>query len=59
MHISRFILPFLFVRNWHDGQWEFSRARFMLLSMGIFFIALGLIVAYFLQTPIEYTSPIS
>ncbi len=57
MHILRFILPFLFVRNWHDGAWEFSRARFILTCMALFFIILGLIIVYFLQAPITYTAP--
>ena len=57
MHILRFIFPFLFVRNWQDGQWEFSRARFILVCMGLFFCILGIIIAAVLQTPIIYISP--
>jgi hypothetical protein len=57
MRIARFILPFLFVRNWHDGQWEFSKARCMLSCMALFFIILGLILVYFLQAPVTYTAP--
>ncbi len=57
MHIVRFIFPFLFVRNWHDGAWEFSRARLILVSMGLFFIILGIIIAAILQSPVVYISP--
>lgn len=57
MRIIRFILPFLFVRNWYDGSWEFSRARLILVSMGLFFIVLGIIIAAMLQSPEVYISP--
>ncbi len=57
MRIVRFILPFLFVRNWYDGSWEFSRARLILVSMGLFFIVLGIIIAAMLQSPVVYISP--
>ncbi len=59
MRIIRFILPFLFVRNWYDGSWEFSRARFILVCMGMFFIVLGIIIASLLQAPLVYVSPTS
>lgn len=57
MRIVRFILPFLFVRNWYNGSWEFSRARFILVLMGLFFIVLGIIIAAMLQSPEVYISP--
>lgn len=57
MRILRFVLPFLFVRNWHDGQWELSHSRLMLFCIALFFCVLGIGIAYFLQTPIEYVAP--
>lgn len=55
MKITRFIFPFLFVRNWHDGSWEFSRARCILFLASAFLVILGVGIAYLLQAPIEYT----
>jgi hypothetical protein len=56
MKIVRFIVPFLFVRNWHDGSWELSPARFVLFLLTIGIMGIGLIVAYLLQAPVVYTS---
>jgi hypothetical protein len=55
MHILRFIFPFLFVRNWYDGQWEFSRPRFVLFILTVSLIILGIGIAYVLQMPVRYT----
>ncbi len=56
MDIVRFVLPFLFVRNWHDGMWEFSRARFVLLLLLLCLLAFGVGIAYMLQSPVEYSA---
>jgi hypothetical protein len=56
MHILRFVVPFLFVRNWHDGSWELSRARVIFVSLTLFIFAIGLIIAYVLQAPVTYES---
>jgi hypothetical protein len=56
MRITRFVLPFLFVRNWHDGSWELSRARMILFTAFLILMFFGLIIAYTLQSPIVYTS---
>lgn len=56
MHLLRFIFPFLFVRNWHDGSWEFSRARCILVCMALFFIILGIIIIHFLQAPVIFSA---
>ncbi len=56
MQFVRFILPFLFVRNWHDGSWEFSRARGILFGILLIFCILGVSIAYLLQSPVVYTS---
>ncbi len=55
MNIIRFILPFLFVRNWHDGSWEISRARLTLALLGCTIFIVGMVVAYILQSPVVYT----
>ena len=53
----RFVLPFLFVRNWHTGAWELSRARVIIFSaLGVLFL-LGILIAYILQMPVEYQRP--
>jgi hypothetical protein len=54
MRLLRFIFPFLFVRNWHDGSWELSRVRMLLCAGLLAIVLLGLILVYVLQTPIVY-----
>lgn len=54
MDIIRFILPFLFVRNWYDGEWELSRPRLYALLILIALVAAVLVAAYFMQSPIDY-----
>lgn len=56
MQILRFVLPFLFVRNWHSGEWELSRARMMIYSALATLIFLALLFAYILQAPVVYTT---
>jgi hypothetical protein len=58
MRITRFILPFLFVRNWHDGSWELSRARMILFVAFLTLLISGLVIAFMLQAPVTYTSTI-
>lgn len=54
--IARFVFPFLFVRNWHDGSWELSPIR-MALFGGLFtLIVCGFAVVYLLQAPVIYVS---
>jgi hypothetical protein len=54
--IIRFVLPFLFVRNWYDGSWELSRARLILFSAMVILVVCGLGIAYVLQIPVMYES---
>jgi len=54
MRFLRFIFPFLFVRNWHDGNYEISRDRLVLFCAAIGFILIGLLIIAFLQSPVEY-----
>lgn len=56
MNILRFILPFLFARNWHNGAWEFSRARFVLFMLCLFLIIMGIGIIYMLQSPVTYSN---
>jgi uncharacterized protein YjeT (DUF2065 family) len=56
MAIVRFVLPFLFVRNWHSGVWEFSKARLILFSIGVGLLVAGVVIAYILQTPTVYNA---
>ncbi len=54
MKILQFILPFLFVRNWHDGSWELSRVR-VLLCVGLCTVVLfGLLRVYILEPLFVY-----
>lgn len=59
MKILRFVLPFLFVRNWHDGAWEFSRARCILSCSVLVLLVIGLVIISFIQAPITYVTPTS
>ncbi len=54
MKFIRFVFPFLYVRNWHDGSWEFSHARMMLFSGFVLLVLLGLTIVYILQSPVVY-----
>jgi hypothetical protein len=54
MNIVRFIFPFLFVRNWHDGSWELSRARLILTLLTLGIVVVGIGIAYVLQMPVVY-----
>lgn len=56
MKIIRFILPFLFVRNWHNGTWELSRARLIAFTTALFFVGVLLVGALYLQAPVEFSS---
>ncbi len=54
MKLLRFVLPFLFVRNWYDGTWELSRARTIIFSAVTVLVVFGIIIAYMLQVPVVY-----
>jgi hypothetical protein len=56
MQIIRYILPFLFVRNWYDGSWELSRARLILFFAFMVLVVVGFGIAYVLQSPVVYES---
>jgi hypothetical protein len=58
MRILRFVLPFLFVRNWQSGVWELSQSRCLLFVASILLVVLGVLAAYMLQAPVEYTTTI-
>jgi hypothetical protein len=57
MHLLRFVFPFLFARNWHNGAWEFSRARFVLFLLSLALIMMGIGIIYMLQSPVTYANP--
>ncbi len=52
MKFIRFVLPFLFVRNWVNGSWEFSRPRFILFCAFLTLCVAALSIAYVLQAPV-------
>ncbi len=56
MELIRFVLPFLFVRNWHDGSWELSHTRAVLFGATFLIIISAILIAYVLQSPVTYTS---
>jgi hypothetical protein len=58
MKIIRFLLPFLFVRNWFSGAWELSFARVVIFGAIIALSALGLMLVYIIQMPAVYTADV-
>lgn len=55
MGLLRFILPFLYTRDWYTGVYELSRPRVVLFCSMLFLVLLGIVIVAFLQAPIEYT----
>lgn len=58
MDFVRFVLPFLFVRNWYNGAWELSRARCIIFGAILLFIILGVGIVFMLQAPVTYTASV-
>jgi len=56
MRIIRFIFPFLFVRNWHTGAHELSRARVVLTLAVLVLLGVALGIAFLLQAPVVYST---
>ena len=56
MNLLRFILPFLFVRNWHDGSWELSHTRAVLFGAVLLMVLVGFFIALALQAPVTYSN---
>ena len=54
MSFFRFILSFLYIRNWHNGKMELSRPRLMVFGAFVLLITLAMLMIAFLQIPIEY-----
>lgn len=55
MKVLEFVFSFLFVRNWYTGKMELSQPRMILFSSMLFIVLLGVVLAFFLQSPIEYS----
>ncbi len=56
MNIVRFILPFLFIRNWNDGTWELSRERLVLFISFLILLGFGIAIAAVLGSPVTYSA---
>lgn len=54
----RFIFSFLYARNWYTGDLELSRPRVALFGGMLLIIVLGVLIALFLQAPVEYSSQV-
>ena len=52
--IIRFIFPFLFERNWHDGSWELSRSSLVIFIAVLIVGVLAICIAYMMQAPVSY-----
>lgn len=58
MNFIRFVFPFLFTRNWYSGAYELSRPRIVLFLALCMLIILSVLIAAFLQTPVEYAAAV-
>lgn len=56
MKLVRFVLPFLFTRNWYNGEWEVSKPRLVLFAAAAGLFGIGVLIAVVLQSPVVYTS---
>lgn len=57
MSFWKFAFSFLYVRNWHTGHRELSRARVALFCAGLFLLLLALTMISILQAPVTYIAP--
>ena len=57
MRFFRVLLPFLFVRNWYTGEWEFSRTRMGIFVALLILFGAGIVTIIELQAPVEYAAP--
>lgn len=58
MKFTRFVFPFLFVRNWYDGSWKISLPRLIIFGAIFVLCALGVLIAYQLHAPSVYINEI-
>lgn len=56
MDLFKFVFPFLYDRDWHDGDMELSRPRVTLFAAMLFIIVLGILMALILQSPVTYST---
>ncbi len=56
MSFFQFVFSFLYIRNWHTGQYELSRSRVALFAMGLFLVLLAALLALVMQTPVVYVA---
>ncbi len=56
MNFFQFVFSFLYVRNWHTGQYELSRSRVALFGMGLFLLMLAALLAMVMQAPVVYVA---
>jgi hypothetical protein len=55
--ILRKTVPFLYERNWYNGQFEFKKDRAIAFCVAIGLVALLVSIALWMGKPIEYTQP--
>lgn len=56
MKFLQFVFGFLYERNWHTGELEFSRPRVALFSAMLFLLLFGFFIVSILQTPTIYVA---
>jgi hypothetical protein len=54
MLLLRFILPFLFVRNWYSGAYELSRSRCILFGLFVALCVGALYALVLMHEPVVY-----
>jgi hypothetical protein len=55
MSFFKYLFSFLYVRNWHTGKRELSRAKVALSAGVLILIVLSLLIIAYLQAPVSYT----
>ncbi len=53
----RKILPFLYVRNWYNGQFEFKSDRALAFALTVGILCVLAAIALWMGRPIEYVQP--
>jgi hypothetical protein len=57
MTFWQFVFFFLYVRNWHTGQYELSRQRLAIFCGALFLLLVALLLVSIMQAPVVYTAP--
>lgn len=57
-HLLRKVLPFLYIRNWYTGQFEFSRTRTFVYATCVSIVIVLVLLVWWLGQPVVYVQPL-